>query len=99
MRVSTNRSIEDIDFSKVPDCDIMTGGFPCQDFSMIWKRGGLQTERGNLYTYFVKAVHIKKPKVFIGENVKEGADNKLICFLHPRSTYRALIELCQEKYL
>lgn len=63
-------SVEDIDFTKVPDCDIMTGGFPCQDFSMIWKRGGLQTERGNLYTYFVNAVKIKKPKVFVGENVK-----------------------------
>lgn len=63
-------SIEDIDFSKVPDCDIITGGFPCQDFSMIWKRGGLGTERGNLYTYFVKAVQEKRPKVFVGENVK-----------------------------
>lgn len=63
-------SIEDIDLNKIPDHDIMTGGFPCQDFSMIWKRGGLETERGNLYTYFVKAVQLKKPKVFIAENVK-----------------------------
>lgn len=63
-------SIADIDFSKVPDCDIMTGGFPCQDFSMIWKRGGLGTDRGNLYKYFVKAVDAKRPKIFIGENVK-----------------------------
>ena len=37
---------------------------------MLWKRGGLSTERGNLYTYFVKAVEVKKPKIFIGENVK-----------------------------
>jgi methylmalonyl-CoA/ethylmalonyl-CoA epimerase len=28
---------------------------------------------------------------------KEGADNKLICFLHPRSTGGLLVELCQEK--
>lgn len=28
---------------------------------------------------------------------KEGADNKLICFLHPKSTNGVLIELCQEK--
>ncbi len=26
-----------------------------------------------------------------------GADNKLICFLHPRSTNGVLVELCQEK--
>lgn len=28
---------------------------------------------------------------------KEGADNKLICFLHPKSTNGVLVELCQEK--
>ena len=32
----------------------------------------------------------------IHKKPKEGADNKLICFLHPRSTHRVLIELCQE---
>ena len=63
-------SIEDIDFESIPDHDIMTGGFPCQDFSMIWKRGGLETERGNLYAYFVKAVKVKRPKIFVAENVK-----------------------------
>ena len=30
---------------------------------------------------------------------KEGADNKLICFLHPKDTSGVLIELCQEKAL
>ena len=28
---------------------------------------------------------------------KEGADNKLVCFIHPKSTGGTLIELCQEK--
>ena len=28
---------------------------------------------------------------------KPGADNKLVCFLHPRGTNGVLIELCQEK--
>lgn len=28
---------------------------------------------------------------------KQGADNKLVCFLHPKSTNGVLIELCQEK--
>ena len=31
------------------------------------------------------------------EDIKQGADNKLICFLHPNSTGGVLIELCQEK--
>lgn len=33
----------------------------------------------------------------IHEAPKEGADNKLIAFLHPKSTNGVLIELCQEK--
>lgn len=33
----------------------------------------------------------------INEKPKDGADNKLICFLHPKGTNGVLIELCQEK--
>jgi DNA (cytosine-5)-methyltransferase 1 len=63
--------IADIDFTKTPDnIDLITGGFPCQDFSMIWKRGGIGTNRGNLYKYFVRAVAAKLPKAFVAENVK-----------------------------
>lgn len=62
--------IEEVDFKKVPKADLVIGGFPCQDFSMISKRGGLETERGNLYTYFVSAVKTIKPKIFVAENVK-----------------------------
>ncbi len=32
----------------------------------------------------------------INEDPKKGADNKLVCFLHPKSTNGVLIELCQE---
>ncbi len=63
-------SITEVDFGTLPQADIITGGFPCQDFSMISKRGGIETERGNLYTYFVKAVAEVKPRVFVAENVK-----------------------------
>jgi len=31
------------------------------------------------------------------ETPKQGADNKLVCFLHPKGTHGVLIELCQEK--
>ncbi len=54
----------------IPDCDLILGGFPCQDFSMIWKRPGLHGERGNLYKSFLRFVDAKKPKAFIAENVK-----------------------------
>jgi methylmalonyl-CoA/ethylmalonyl-CoA epimerase len=32
----------------------------------------------------------------IGPEPKQGADNKMICFLHPKSTQGVLVELCQE---
>ncbi len=33
----------------------------------------------------------------VHQQPKDGADNKLICFLHPKSTNGVLVELCQEK--
>ena len=33
----------------------------------------------------------------LSDEPKEGADNKLICFLHPKSTHGVLVELCQER--
>jgi DNA (cytosine-5)-methyltransferase 1 len=62
--------ITKVNLKNIPDVDVIIGGFPCQDFSMIWKRGGIETDRGNLYRYFVEAVRLKKPKVFVAENVK-----------------------------
>ena len=34
--------------------------------------------------------------VLLNEEPKNGADNKLVCFLHPKSTNSILVELCQE---
>ena len=39
----------------------------------------------------------KEGFIFISEEPKDGADNKLVVFLHPKSTNGVLIELCQEK--
>lgn len=33
----------------------------------------------------------------LNETPKEGADNKLVCFVHPKETNGVLIELCQTK--
>ncbi len=35
--------------------------------------------------------------VLLNNKPKVGADNKLVCFLHPKTTNGVLIELCQEK--
>ncbi len=54
----------------IPDCDLVLGGFPCQDFSVIWKQPGLNGKRGGLYRNFLEFVDAKKPKAFVAENVK-----------------------------
>lgn len=82
------KNIEKINPAKdksIPACDLILGGFPCQDFSMIWKRPGLNGERGNLYKSFLRFVDAKKPLAFVAENVKgllsannSGAIEKII---------------------
>lgn len=54
----------------IPDADVVLGGFPCQDFSVIWKQEGLEGKRGGLYKNFRDFVAAKQPKVFVAENVK-----------------------------
>lgn len=56
--------------SSIPDCDLVLGGFPCQDFSIIWKQPGLNGTRGGLFRHFAEFVDAKKPKAFVAENVK-----------------------------
>ncbi|MHC1707418.1 MAG: DNA (cytosine-5-)-methyltransferase [Bacteroidales bacterium] len=50
--------------------DILVGGSPCQAFSMVGKRQGLDDIRGTLFYDFARIVNETKPKVFIYENVK-----------------------------
>lgn len=50
--------------------DLLVGGSPCQAFSMVGKRLGLDDIRGTLFYDFARIVKETKPKVFIYENVK-----------------------------
>lgn len=58
-----------VDFSTIPDSDIISGGFPCQGFSLAGPRK-IDDSRNSLYRYFVELVKQKQPKIFIAENVK-----------------------------
>lgn len=62
--------IEKIPVETIPKADVVVGGFPCQDFSIIWKQPGLNGKRGGLYLSFVKVVKHVKPKFFVAENVR-----------------------------
>lgn len=58
-----------VDVADIPDADIMLGGFPCQGFSLSGPRK-IDDSRNVLYKHYVRIVKAKKPKMFVGENVK-----------------------------
>lgn len=60
----------DVDFSKIPDVDVMIGGFPCQSFSTVNPTKDTNDARANLYKQIVRFLKEKQPKYFICENVK-----------------------------
>lgn len=60
----------DVDFTKIPDVDIMIGGFPCQSFSTVNPTKDTNDARANLYKQIVRFLEVKRPKYFICENVK-----------------------------
>jgi len=67
--------IHNVDGNKLPDCDVVIGGFPCQDFSVAGLRKGFDNvQRGQLYLEMKRIIDCKKPKFFVAENV-EGLTN------------------------
>lgn len=62
--------VTEVDFSIIPDVDIMIGGFPCQSFSTVNPTKDTNDARANLYKQIVRFLQIKQPKYFICENVK-----------------------------
>ena len=68
-----NRDIREVKSEEIPDFDILTGGFPCQSFSIIAqnpKRLGVKDERGKLFFEMCRILRERQPKCFIAENVK-----------------------------
>ena len=65
--------IHNITASKIPDFDILCGGFPCQPFSIAGYKQGFKDEngRGNLFFDIVRILKAKKPTAFLLENVKK----------------------------
>lgn len=59
-----------INIKNLPHIDIITGGFPCQAFSMMGNMMGFEEDRGQLFFRIMDIVNIKKPKYLLLENVK-----------------------------
>lgn len=66
--------ITELDADDIPDHDILTGGFPCQSFSVIAqnpKRLGYKDDKkGRLFFELCRILRKKNPLVFVAENVK-----------------------------
>ena len=71
--VPDNRDIREVKSNDIPEFDILTGGFPCQSFSIVAqnpKRLGVKDERGKLFFEMCRILKERQPKCFIAENVK-----------------------------
>lgn len=66
--VEFTRDISNI--RNLPDFDLLTGGFPCQTFSMMGKKAGFNEERGQMFFRIVEILRIKHPRYVLLENVK-----------------------------
>ena len=75
--------ITKLDIDNLPDFDLLTGWFPCQDVSIAWKQN-LEGGRTVLVEYLLQILEKKKPKYFIFENVKWLMGKKNLILLENR---------------
>lgn len=67
------KDVRNIEIDKMPEFDMLIGGFPCQSFSISAQnppRLGYKDERGMLFFEMVKILKERQPRFFIAENVK-----------------------------
>jgi DNA (cytosine-5)-methyltransferase 1 len=64
------RDIHELETKEIPRIDVLTGGFPCQAFSVAGYRKGFKDPRGNVFWEIVRILEEKKPSIVFLENVK-----------------------------
>jgi DNA (cytosine-5)-methyltransferase 1 len=65
------KSLVDIEPNELPEFDCLTGGFPCQPFSMAGKGLGFEDTRGTLFFNIAEILRVRRPQTFLLENVKQ----------------------------
>jgi len=66
----TLKDLNEVNIEEIPPHDILTGGFPCQPFSIAGLKEGFKDERSNVFWKILSIIDRHKPKCVILENVK-----------------------------
>jgi DNA (cytosine-5)-methyltransferase 1 len=66
----TLKDLNSVNVEDIPAHDILTGGFPCQPFSIAGKQEGFDDERSNVFWKILKIIERHNPRCVILENVK-----------------------------
>lgn len=88
----------------LPDFDVMLAGFPCQTFSIVGKRAGLNDDRGQIIYYLTNILKQKNVPYFILENVKglinhnKGETLKSILELLSDTGYQVYYQVLDSQY-
>ena len=61
--------IHNIDVDSIPDFDLLTGGFPCQPFSIAGQKLGFEDPRSNVFWKIMEIINKKQPQFILLENV------------------------------
>jgi DNA (cytosine-5)-methyltransferase 1 len=66
----TLKNLNEVKDEDIPPHDILTGGFPCQPFSIAGLQEGFKDERSNVFWKILSIIDYHQPKCVILENVK-----------------------------
>ena len=66
----TKKNLISIKDEDIPKSNIITGGFPCQPFSIAGMKKGFDDERSNVFWKILSIIRINQPEIIILENVK-----------------------------
>lgn len=66
----TLKNLHEVKEEEIPAHDILTGGFPCQPFSIAGRQEGFGDERSNVFWKILKIIDHHKPRCIVLENVK-----------------------------
>lgn len=87
-----NKDINNLDINKLPDFDLLCGGFPCQPFSIAgYQKGFNDLGRGDLIFKVIEILGLKQPRFVLLENVKNLLNH------NKGKTYLKIKELITEK--